>query len=120
MNYAIYEIATGRIVQISTTPKAQEVERILQAGQDYVLVPSSTYGPTEYIHNGRLATRPEMPTDLNGLTLTDVPVPCLVYINREAYMTEDSTVELEFDQPGTYNIRLECWPYLDKEFTVEA
>lgn len=79
------------------------------------------YDNTYYLSAAGPVPRPDMDIHIEGLTLSSVPPSCLVHINQQAYFCEDGgTIELEFDQPGTYTVRLECWPYLDKEFQVEA
>jgi hypothetical protein len=56
---------------------------------------------------------------MEGLFIKNIEVPSLIYINGDRYIVDEPVVELEFDQPGTYKIRIESWPYLDKEFTYE-
>ncbi len=77
------------------------------------------FGKPFYALNGVAVPRPENPASLSGFTLTSVPVPAKVHINQDVYETNESTVELSFGQPGTYKVKVESWPYLDKEFSVE-
>lgn len=72
-----------------------------------------------YVLGGEAMARPENPATLSGSTLSNVPVPSTIHINNESYPCEESTVELEFAHPGEYRIRVESWPYLDKEFEIE-
>lgn len=120
MNHIIYEIKTGRIAQTCMTPNPSEIDPILQPGQAHMPVTSDVDDARFYVKNGSVHLRPTMGAKLTGATVTGVPVPCAVHINSQRYECSDSTIELEFDQPGTYKVRLECWPYLDKEFTVET
>ena len=74
---------------------------------------------TQYIKNGQITDRPIQQTKLNGLTLTGLPAPCTIFINGTPYDCDSDTAELEFDQPTTYTIRVEAWPYQDWETTYE-
>lgn len=78
------------------------------------------YSPDSYYVLGEKAiARPSQPTKLHGLNLEDIPYPAKLIINGQEYVVTESSVELAFDQPGTYTVKLESWPYLDKEFTIE-
>ena len=65
-----------------------------------------------YILNGQPTERPASPVTLSDLTLQGVPAGSTVTINGESYSAEGD-VELEFPLPGTYSLRVECWPYKD-------
>lgn len=56
--------------------------------------------------------RPASPVTRTDLTLLDVPTGSTLYINGVSYPAE-GTVELGFTYPGTYALRVECFPYLD-------
>lgn len=73
----------------------------------------------KYVSNGEVFDRPANPTTQSGLTLSNVPVPSTLQIGNQRYETNEPTVELEFNLPGTYVVKVFSWPYLDKEFTVE-
>ena len=72
-----------------------------------------------YVDTGRVVSRPPCPAQLTGHTLVALPVPCWIEIGEHTYPCIEPTAELEFDQPGTYTVRVTSWPYQDKEFTVE-
>lgn len=74
---------------------------------------------SQYIKEGQITDRPIQQTELNGLTLTGLPIPCTIFINDQSYDCDSETVELEFDQPTLYTIRVESWPYIDWETTYE-
>ena len=57
--------------------------------------------------------RPAQATTLTGLVLSDLPVPCTIHIDEQAYPLTDTTVELDFPLPGTYRLRVEAFPHLD-------
>ena len=75
------------------------------------LMEGSADPATQYIKNGQITGRPIQQTKLTGLTLTDLPVPCAIFINGQSYECDSEAVELEFDQPTLYEISVESWPY---------
>ena len=77
------------------------------------------FGLPKYVSNGEVLDRPVNPATASGMTLLNVPVPATLLIGREIYDVTESTVELEFNLPGTYTVKVIAWPYLDKEFTIE-
>ena len=72
-----------------------------------------------YIDNDTLKVKPKQQTELTGTTLSNLPVPCTILINGTPYECDSDIVELEFDQPTTYTIRVESWPYQDWSTTYE-
>lgn len=72
---------------------------------------------THYILNGKPTERPASPVTLSDLTLLGVPAGSTLMINGERYSAEGN-VELEFPLPGTYRLRVECFPYKDWEGEV--
>jgi len=65
-----------------------------------------------YILNGQPTERPASPVTRTDLTLHDVPNGATLWINGVSYPAEGE-VELEFPLPGTFNLRVECFPFLD-------
>lgn len=57
--------------------------------------------------------RPAQATTLTGLVLSDLPVPCTIHIDGEAFPHDEPTVELDFPLPGAYAVRVEAFPHLD-------
>lgn len=77
------------------------------------------FGKPYYVLNGVATAKPVNPTTVSGDTLLNVPIPAKVLINNAPYDTNEATVELSFTHPGTYNVKVIAWPYLDKEFLIE-
>lgn len=102
--------------------KIVAVVRSMSSGAD-ALNPGFVAGDadieTQYAPSGVLTNRPVQATMLVGQTLHYLPAPCAIYVGDKKYECGESVADLQFDQPGTYRVRVECWPYLDKEFTVE-
>lgn len=77
-------------------------------------------GATHYALNGAAVPRPTNPARLDGKMLTFVPRPAKIQINDKTYDADDSVVELWFNLPGKYKVRVQSWPHLDAEFDLEA
>ena len=73
----------------------------------------------QYVQDRSIVSRPASSVVLREHTLSELPVPCVIRIGDRSYPCNDITAELSFDQPGTYLVTVEAWPYLNKEFTVE-
>lgn len=104
-----YDSATGKLSGhiVTCEDGAKEYARL-----GYVWVDGQHDLKTYYILNGELAERPTSPVTRTDLTLSDVPAGSKLYINGTAYDAEGE-VELEFPLPGTFSLRVECFPYLD-------
>ncbi|MCX5472702.1 hypothetical protein OSH04_13340 [Alcaligenes sp. A-TC2] len=72
-----------------------------------------------YVIDGVAKFRKEMDFIVNGKILKQLPMPCKVFINQSEYQVEDGEVELVFDQPGIYKVKISAWPFLDKEIEIE-
>jgi hypothetical protein len=73
----------------------------------------------QFISSGVAVDRPTNPATLTDTVLTNVPQGTTVTVHSTSVTCDDGEVELSFEYPGTYTAKLECWPYLDKEFTIE-
>lgn len=90
------------------------IKEASRLGEDYVSLPDLTITP-----------RQPCPASLDGLVLSDLPVPCCVKVRDEAgeqfeTACDEPSLELEFDYPGTYTVTVVSVPYLDGVFTVEV
>ena len=72
-------------------------------------------------YNGaRELQRLPYPAVIEGLVLRDVLPGSLVQIEGEQYeCAQGGDVELAFQFPGTYEVTVSRWPYLDGRYTVE-
>jgi len=109
---------TGQFIQTLEGDQELVIEPTAQAiGLTYV---QGEYGTDYWFTDGAPQLRPACPATLQAAALHNVPANSTIMINDQSYDCEQGgTVELEFDQPGTYAIRVICWPYLDGEFTYE-
>lgn len=75
-------------------------------------------GKTHYVLNGVATLRPDCPAVIDGLILSDLPVPCVLDINGTKYDVDQSEVELDLGT-GSFVIKVIAFPYLDGVFNVE-
>lgn len=116
MTNLVYDTETGRPIAAHF---GQDMQTTLAhhcaEGQSAISV--SLASPSDikygYVVGDQLQPRPTQSTQLVGLTLTDLPANATLHIDDQAYPLTDTTVELDFPLPGTYQLRVECWPYLD-------
>ncbi len=76
-------------------------------------------GAAHYVLNGQVVQRPASPVTLVGSTLYDVPAGSTVWCDGQGYPAEGD-VKLEFPLPGTFQVRVERFPYLDWTAEVTA
>jgi hypothetical protein len=73
---------------------------------------------THYIAGGVVKEKTEFPIEVNGSTITGVPIGTMVNINGESVMCNDGTVEIV--KAGTYPVKvvLQKAPFVTKELFV--
>lgn len=126
MNILIYN-EEGRILRSVDCP-ADQAEGQVEEGEFYRRGVADD--EKHYILDGRIVLRPTIECvldtsrieTLTGVaTLSGLPVPCTLYIDREAYPITEDFVEITLDQVKRYQLRVtDCFPYLDKELTIDA
>lgn len=119
MSYVVteYDPATGQLGMSWGYSTLEGLELNVREGIGYA--DGRWDARTHYILNGQPTERPASPVTLSDLTLLGVPDGSTLWINGESYDAEGD-VELEFPLPGTYRLRVECWPYKDWEGEVVA
>lgn len=85
---------------------------------------------TVHVENGELKPRPDMGLRASGeqirangsdeFVIANLPAPCSVFIDGEEHRIEDSELVLTPTTPGTYEIRVERWPFKPCHFTLIA
>ena len=106
-----YVISTGRILSVHWFAEEDSVAANTTETEDFV--EGEYYDDAYYVSDAQPTERPTQSTQLTGLTLTALPANATLHIDDQAYPLDDTTVDLDFPLPGTYRLRVECWPYLD-------
>jgi hypothetical protein len=112
--------STGRIrakcrVDLTTKANMESADpqsKFVEAGDEDI--------NTVYIKDGEITQRPDNPAVLSGMTISGLPSGSQVQIDTSIYDVTDDHVDLSFDREGVHKVRVISWPYLDKEFDVEA
>jgi hypothetical protein len=112
MSYVVseYDLVTGEIGMVWGYSTQEGLDINTKPGVGYVngMFDSRHY----YVVDGQPTERPSSPVSRAGLTLQGVPNGATLWINGDSYAA-DGNVELELPMPGTYRLRVECFPYLD-------
>lgn len=113
MTYTEYNTSTGELggVHKGCASADEALGQIFLPTMDGV-VAGEFNRSIHYVLDGEITERPASPVTRTDLTLHDVPNGATLTINGESYAAE-GTVELEFPLPGTYALRVECFPFLD-------
>ena len=72
-----------------------------------------------YVKDGVATLRPKNTAQWEGGKLSNLPTPCVIWINSTRYECHDDKAELELVYDGKYTIRVQAFPYLDAEFEIE-
>lgn len=73
-----------------------------------------------WFYGGEARQRQACPVAVDGLVLRGVRPGSTITIEGQQYeCVEGGDVELSFQYPGTYEITVTRWPYLDGRYTIE-
>jgi len=89
-----------------------------QVDKEETLCEGTGHWSTHYVLNEVITLRPANSAMLNGMVLSNLPVPCTIHVNDSSYACSDTTADLSFTYPGTYLVRVEAFPHLDATFRV--
>ena len=115
--FSLYD-ADGRIFSMCSLQQ-DLIDDVANLNQAIGHVEGAVDGSTHYVRDGQVVPRLDNPAILQDRVLSSLPVPCEILINNRRYEATTEMAELEFDQPGSYRVSVQAWPYLDKEFTIE-
>jgi hypothetical protein len=109
--------STGAIVLNGSVPAYQLYGLVVPEGGQILDVAGDP--ATQYVTNKTVTARPTNTTTQSGMKLLNVPNPSTVTIAGVNPQTvTDGEVDLEFTQPGTYQVSVSSWPALDATFSV--
>ncbi len=131
MDYTVYISATGKIVRTGTAPLSL-ISRQPQSSESVLHQPSNVF--TDYVFNAAVTPRPTNPATIDKMTVTangnevvtlsSIPSNSVISIRGDGVnltqTVQGTTETVDFDTPGSYLIRIEAFPYLDYEVTVNA
>lgn len=131
MKYYVYDTTTGKITKSGTCMTG---DLTLQAGSGEAAVAGVADDLTQWFNpaTSQLEARPtfqvpsatSVPAD--GSTLVSwagLPNPTDVNVTgpaNDSFQTTDGALDLTFDAPGDYTVRLSSFPYQDLEVVISA
>jgi len=115
---AISLFRNGRFQQTVSGPWQFVIEPTLAAWNgDYA---PGVLDDTWWFYGGEARQRQACPASIDGLVLRGVRPGSTITIEGQQYeCPEGGDVELSFQYPGTYEITVTRWPYLDGRYTIE-
>lgn len=118
MNTVISLFRAGRFSHWVAGPREYVINPVLAVWEgDYV---SGKYDGTWWFSRGQVQKRPVCPATVDGMTLRAVRPCSVISIEGLQYeCVEGGDIDLSFQFPGTYEVTVSCWPYLDGSYTVE-
>lgn len=119
VSFVRYDPATGEITGSGSMPRFGFDHAVYVNGER--LLEAVGQPETHYLDLATMTVRQKAPNPavLEGMTLSNLPIPSAVVIEGERYEVTDGTAELAFDQTGrTYEVSVEAVPYLTKVFAV--
>lgn len=105
----------GRILQ--TLQTSHETAEALYR-QHFRILQAEADPQVHYILDGKVTDRPANPAVLVGSKIVNVPNPTRILFHGEFFTCEDG--EIDVRSPTSETITLQSFPYLDKEFEIEA
>lgn len=109
---------SGRFHQVVSGPKEYVIDPTLAAWVgDYAV---GGLDDTWWFYGGRARKRQACPAKVDGMTLRGIrPGSTIMIEGRQYECAEGGEVELSFQFPGTYEVTVTRWPYLDGRYTIE-
>lgn len=116
--YSLYD-SDGRVFSVLSLQQLDQLEPLVAMNGAAGYVEGVVDAGTQYVQEGRVQSRPSNTSTLAGNVLSGLHIPSVISVNRMEYPCNESSIELEFDQPGRYRIVVRAWPQIDKEFEIE-
>jgi len=129
-SYIVYNNSTGQILRTGACPDDMVSIQKLSIEED--VIEGEAHDLTQYVifpsllvinKEANPASIDKISITADGIdtaTISDLPNPTDVRINKDKYVVTDGTFEFTVDTTGTYIIICDAFPYLLKEFTVDA
>ncbi|WP_238441667.1 hypothetical protein [Alcaligenes faecalis] len=118
MSIVISLFRAGRFSYWVSGPREYVINPTLAAWEgDYA---NGKYDGTWWFYGGQVRKRQVCPVMVEGGILYGVRAGSVISIEGQQYeCPEGGDIELSFQFPGTYEVTVSCWPYLDGSYTVE-
>lgn len=111
----VYKAATGEVTGYYISSAVET----LAAGYSALFVANpQQYRNSHYVASGTLMPKTLMTPTVIGTTFSNLPVPCTLRTNGNAFEVTDGVAELDYAYPGTYAVEIEAVPYFKYTTTV--
>jgi len=127
MNYIVYEPCTGKILRSGKCPDNMIG---IQAEFGQSVIEGVANDTTQFIDNTVVIDKSENPATIDKatihadgvdiVTISTLPNPTIINLSGEKYIVSDGVFSFTVDTPGAYVINCDAFPYLVKEFIVNA
>jgi len=128
MNYILYDKITGEILRVGVC--SEDVFELQKQEATVEIMEGIANDLVQYVFDGVVTDKVENPAEIsktimlaNGVDtaiISNLPNPTTVWFDGVEYTVTDGIFEFTVDTPGELRIRCESFPYLDKEFMVNA
>lgn len=125
--FVVYDTSTGRIKTYGGCTNGQETAQAV-AGESVAL--GSGGDLTHYVSGGAITPKTSGTATIDKTTMTadgvdvatisGIIAPAIAWVGNDAYDISDTSLELTFDTPGTYTVRLDQIPHMLQEFVIDA
>lgn len=129
INYIIYSTINGEILRTGVTPELEQ--QVINPSE--AALEGMADGRTQYVVDGAVVDRPENPTTVNKTEVLADGVDAFAFSNYPASSVIMIEGNLRYfgvlaagaddfvtSYPGAYTVTVFSFPYLDKEFTINA
>lgn len=116
--YWVFHDDEGRIIMTGFMPEEVVAGTAEANGLQYAPGRLDADRETEYVKDGVLTPRPASTAVQDGHWLRSLPVPCTITVGEVAVECDEPDVELVFDIPGIYQVKVSAWPYTDAQFEI--
>ncbi|NII73497.1 hypothetical protein FHW84_002069 [Dyella sp. SG562] len=120
MNFSIYD-NTGVFVGNLFSPYASDAELMVQLVGAAGFVQGDYDAATRWYDRStdQVLLRQSLPVHLDGMRLLGVPAGAIVSIQGASHIADGSEIDLSFDQPGHYEIKVSQPPFLPFESSID-
>jgi hypothetical protein len=120
MNYSIYD-SKGIFLMLLSSPYADDACRAVELLGAAGFVEGAHDSATQWYDATSEAVRERQPQEvrLDGLRLVGVSAGATVAVDGESHIADGTDIELSFDHPGRYALKVSNPPFLPFETSVD-
>ena len=105
----------GYITKIVQAATEESVRLEMEDGEKFILSDTMFNESEHYVKGSKVRQRPVMHLSVESSTISGIPEGTVATVAEQTVVVDDGTLEIE-GYAG--NVKLKCWPYIDKVVTV--